>query len=187
MLTLIAAQDRKGAIGKKNELPWKLPIDMRHFKEYTTGKTVLMGYTTALSIGRALPKRTNLVLSRHHDAPYPGQIHLSSVANVLDYHAHNHFREIVVVGGAQIYQQLLPYCNKLIITEIDTEIEEADAFMPRIQFLQNRHYTSGTWNYTNREFYPADAEHAFSFHINTLEYSTATLDSNIVESANVCP
>lgn len=147
---------------------------MRKFKEYTTGKTVLMGYKTALSIGRALPDRTNVVLSQHHGAPYPGQIHLSSIAQVLDYHRNNGFREIVVIGGATIYQQMLHYCNKMIITEVYTQIKDADAFMSTIAVIQMRQYENYLWTYTSREVYPADEKHEFAFSINTLELRPLT-------------
>ncbi|HVC18111.1 MAG TPA: dihydrofolate reductase, partial [Rhodanobacter sp.] len=73
-ISLIAALDENLAIGRKGQLPWHLPDDLRWFKTLTSGKNVLMGYNTAVSIGRALPGRVNLVLSRRHEAPFPGQI-----------------------------------------------------------------------------------------------------------------
>ena len=83
-ISLIAALDENFAIGRKGQLPWHLPDDLRWFKELTLGKYVLMGYNTAVAIGRPLPDRTNLVLSRKHEAPFPGQITVRSLAEGTD-------------------------------------------------------------------------------------------------------
>lgn len=128
MFSLIVAMDNRGAIGRKNGLLWELPGDMKHFREYTKGKVVLMGTKTALSIGRALPGRTNLVLSRTGKAPYEGQIAVKEVCEVLRWHARHSSPEIVVCGGGEIYRQMLPYVSRMAITQVDTVVEDADAF-----------------------------------------------------------
>lgn len=130
MITLIAAMDRHGAIGRANQLLWKLPADMAHFKAYTTGKPVLMGYATALSVGRALPKRLNLVLTAHHEAPYPGQIEMRNVPDFLAFHQIHRGEELVVCGGAQVYAALLPFADRLVLTHVNDQVADADAFFP---------------------------------------------------------
>jgi dihydrofolate reductase len=136
MITLIAAMDRHGAIGRANQLLWKLPVDMAHFKAYTTGKPVLMGHTTALSVGRALPKRLNLVLSARHEAPYPGQVHLHNLSDVLAFHQAHRAEEIMVAGGAQVYAALLPFAQRLVLTHVDDQVADADAFFPLVEPLE---------------------------------------------------
>lgn len=130
MITFIAALDRRGAIGRLNQLLWSLPRDMAHFKAYTTGKPVLMGYETALSVGRALPKRLNLVLTACREAPYPGQMALRSLQEVLAFHRVHGDEEIVVCGGGKVYATLLPYADRLILTHVEDTVPDADAFFP---------------------------------------------------------
>lgn len=172
MFTIMVAIDRKGAIGRGNTLPWSLPNDLKQFKQYTEGKPVLMGYKTALSIGRALPNRTNLVLSRNHEAPYPGQIHLSSLADVLHYHMRNGFREIVVCGGAEIYKAILPYAQKLILTRVDTVVEDADTFFMTLEQLE----MTRCWNINSKIYHHADDKHQFDFSIRTYYHSSYAPD-----------
>jgi len=114
------------------------------------GRTVLMGYHTALSIGKALPGRTNLVLTRQHQAPYSGQQTIREFNEVI--HAD---MEIVVIGGAEIYRLAMPQVRSLHLTEVDTEVQGADAFFPVMDQAQ--------WQVLHREFHPADARHAYPF------------------------
>lgn len=141
MLTMIAAMDRNGAIGRANQLLWKLPADMAHFKTYTTGKPVLMGHATALSVGRALPKRLNLVLTARHEAPYPGQVEMRNIQEVLAFNQVHRKEEIVVCGGAQVYAALLPFACRLVLTHVDDEVPDADAFFPLQQVEQGNWQT----------------------------------------------
>lgn len=130
MLTMIAAMDRHGAIGHRNRLLWSLPADMAHFKASTTGKTIVMGSVTAKGLGRALPKRLNLVLTSQDEAPYPKQIALRHVNEVMAFQISHPDEEIMVIGGAQVYRDMLPYMDSLLLTHVDDDVVEADAFFP---------------------------------------------------------
>lgn len=128
MFSMIAAVGGNGVIGKNNALMWSLPEDMRHFKAYTKGKAVLMGHQTALSIGRALPGRLNLVLTRGGKAPYEGQIAIPSVEAVHAWHIAHGSCEIVVIGGGQVYEALLPHVEKASITWVMDRPGDGDTF-----------------------------------------------------------
>jgi dihydrofolate reductase len=151
-LVLVAALDRARAIGRGNALPWHLPADLKRFKAITLGKPVLMGRKTAQAIGRALPGRVNLVLTRGAAAPFAGQIAVGSVAEAL---ARADAPELMVIGGAEVYAQTLAASKRLLLTEVDTLVDSADAFFPA--------YDPAGWRETFREPHPADARHAFGF------------------------
>ncbi|MSR85205.1 dihydrofolate reductase [Candidatus Uhrbacteria bacterium] len=131
-ISLIAAVAKNGCIGKNNQLPWSLPEDLRHFKELTTGHSVLMGRKTWESIPekfRPLPNRKNIVLTRQEDYQVPSGV---DCYTTLDEALRVHQAEnIFVIGGAEIYQQALPLAHKLYLTEVDQTID-GDAFFPCI-------------------------------------------------------
>ena len=151
-LVLIAAHDRRHAIGRGNALPWHLPDDLRRFKALTLGKPVLMGRRTAESIGRALPGRPNLVLTRSGRAPYEGQVAVASLAEAIATAA---APELVVIGGGELYALALPQAARLHLTEVDAEVEGADAWFPAPD--------PARWREVAREHHPADARHAHAF------------------------
>jgi dihydrofolate reductase len=151
-LVLVAALDRRLAIGKGNALPWHLPDDLKRFKALTLGKTVLMGRRTAESIGRALPKRTNLVLTRSGFVPFAG---MQPVASIDDARAIAGDGELVVIGGGEVYSLTLPMAARLHLTHVDTAVEGADAHFPA--------FDAADWRVESRESHPADAKHAFAF------------------------
>ncbi|MDO4232091.1 MAG: dihydrofolate reductase [Lautropia sp.] len=127
-LTLIVARARNGVIGRNNELPWHLPEDLRHFRQQTTGHTVLMGRKTWESIGRPLPNRRMVVISRQQlDLP-EGVVLAGSLEEAISRHAAD-AGELFVIGGAQIYAQAMPLADRIVLTEIDLE-PEGDAFFP---------------------------------------------------------
>jgi dihydrofolate reductase len=128
MLNLIAAHDRHRAIGRQNALPWHIPADLQHFKALTLNQTVLMGRKTFASIGKALPKRRNLVLSRDINFLAPGVERIGSLEAAMKMSA---AEPLWVIGGAEIYALALPYAHTLEITEIDTVVHDADTFFPR--------------------------------------------------------
>ena len=121
-LTLIAAMDENQVIGNDNDLPWHLPADLKNFKAATLGKTVLMGRKTCQSLPFSLPKRKNLVLSRNPDFFRKGFETISDIKNLPD-------EEIMVIGGANIYQWLLPQSSKMILTYVEGNFE-GDAHFP---------------------------------------------------------
>lgn len=127
IISIIAAMDNNRLIGNNNQLPWHLPADFAHFKSVTMGKPIIMGRKTYESIGRPLPGRTNIVLSRNPDTWYEGVECVSSfedaIALVPD------AEEVVVIGGSTIYEMLLTKVNRLYITYVDG-VFEGDAWFP---------------------------------------------------------
>lgn len=152
VISLIAALDRNRAIGRDGAMPWHLPDDLKRFKVLTLGKPVLMGRKTALAIGRALPGRENLVLSRGDAAPFAGQRVVRTLDEAI---AQADDAELAVIGGGEVYALSLPRATKLRLTWIDTEAELADAFFPR--------FDPADWIETSRESHACDARHAFAF------------------------
>ncbi|PKO79325.1 MAG: diacylglycerol kinase, partial [Betaproteobacteria bacterium HGW-Betaproteobacteria-13] len=153
--TLIAAIDRNRAIGRGNALPWHLPDDFRHFKALTLGKTVLMGSHTARSLGRALPGRRNLVLTRSGGVPHSGMEATASLEQACSLLGGD--EELMVIGGAQVYALTLPLAQMLYLTHVDTEVVDADAFFPVLD--------SGQWQCVNRTAHAIDERHAAAFEI----------------------
>jgi dihydrofolate reductase len=160
-LVLIAARDRRGAIGRGNALPWHLPDDLKRFKGLTLGHPVLMGRRTAESIGRPLPGRENLVLTRRGAAPFAGQRAVASIDAALESLAPD--ATLMVIGGAEVYALTLPRARRLELTEVDTRVPDADAYFPP--------FDASDWIETAREPHPADARHAHAFEFVTLERS----------------
>lgn len=128
MITIIVAIGNNYVIGKNGWMPWNLPEDLRHFKEKTLNHTVVMGRKTFEAIGKPLPKRRNIVVTRDPRWHFEGVEIISDLQRFLQDHQDSQ-EEIFIAGGAQIYQMALPYAKKLIISHIDTEID-GDTFFP---------------------------------------------------------
>ena len=128
-VSLIAALDRNFAIGKGNALPWHLPDDLKRFKALTLGKPILMGRKTAQSLGRALPKRRNLVLTRGGHAPFDGMQAVASLDEAMDIAALDG-DELCVIGGGEVYALALPLATRMHLTHVHAMVEDADAFFP---------------------------------------------------------
>ena len=154
-VSLIAALDRHAAIGKGNALPWHLPDDLKRFKQLTLGKPVLMGRKTAESLGRALPGRLNLVLTRSGRVPFEGMQAVDSIDAAVAAASADGAQELCVIGGAEIYALTLPFADALHLTHVETAVEGADTFFP--DFDRDR------WHMVSREPHRADAKHAFDF------------------------
>lgn len=152
-IALIAALDRNRAIGRGNTMPWHLPDDLKRFKALTLDKTVLMGRKTAQSLGRALPRRRNLVLTRSGMVPFAGMQAVGSLeaAQALLAPA----EPLMVIGGAEIYALTLPLATHLHLTWIDAAVEAADTWFPA--------FDTDAWSIVGRDAHPADATHAFDF------------------------
>lgn len=159
-ISLIAALDTEFAIGRGNALPWHLPLDLQRFKALTLDKPIVMGRKTAESLGRALPKRRNIVLSRSGYVPFSGMEAAGSLEEVLALCADE--AEICIVGGGEIYRLALPIATHLYLTHVDTEVENADAFFPKVDFKQ--------WLVTPHERHAVDEKHAFAFEF--VDYET---------------
>lgn len=155
LISLVAALDRNRAIGKGNALPWRLPDDLKRFKALTLGKPVLMGRKTAQSLGRVLPGRTNLVLTRSGTVPFEGMRAVESVDAAIALAHQESASELCVIGGGEIYALCLPLAQRLYLTHVDTLVEGADAFFPA--------FDPDQWAVTARESHPADGRHALAF------------------------
>lgn len=157
MRHIIVAHDRKRAIGNKNGLPWEMmPADLRHFRRLTLGKgamnAIIMGRTTYDSIGRPLPGRQNIVMSRQQGLTIEG----CTVVNSLDeaYEAARPAEEIFVIGGEQVFYQALPTVDRLHVTEIDATLE-GDAYFPDI--------SQDDWELLDEEAHSADEKNKYDY------------------------
>ena len=145
-IVLIAAVARNGVIGRENALPWRLKGDMQFFRQTTTGHTVVMGRNTWTSLGRPLPKRHNVVVTRNPTFKAEGAEVASSLEAAF---ATTKEGPIFVIGGAEIYRQALPYADRLLITEVEAEVE-GDARFPDFDL--------SAFVETSRASHPADAD-----------------------------
>jgi dihydrofolate reductase len=131
----IAAMSLNRVIGNGNKLPWHLPEDFKWFKKMTTGQVIVMGRKTFESIGKALPNRTTLVLSRSA-SPIQGTILISSLDEINTHVGPTDPRQVFICGGAQVYEHALPLCSDLYLTLVKRTVE-GDAFFPRFEHLFN--------------------------------------------------
>lgn len=152
-ITLIAALSSNRVIGKDGGLPWSLPDDLQHFKKLTLGKPIVMGHATARSIGRPLPKRMNLVLSRAAIA-LPGFVHVRSIEDAIARANEEGASELCVIGGAQIYALFLPIATRLELTHVEGEVE-GDTMFPYVDMAE--------WDRVAVTEHAPDAMHAFAF------------------------
>lgn len=129
MLSIVVAMDRNRLIGRGNALPWRLPADLKHFKAVTMGKPILMGRRTYESIGRPLPGRTNIVVSRDPHYAAPGCTVVPTIDAALA--AAAGAPEIMLIGGAQLYAELLPRTQRIYLTRIDAAFE-GDTWFPEL-------------------------------------------------------
>ncbi|WP_349568669.1 dihydrofolate reductase [Azotobacter salinestris] len=152
-LALIAAVAANGVIGRDNRMPWHLPADLKHFKATTLGKPVVMGRKTWDSLGRPLPGRLNLVVSRQPDLALEGAEAFTSLDTALDradaWARAQGAGEIMLIGGAQLYAETLPQAERLYLTRIDLA-PEGDAFFPD--------WNPADWRLASREEHPATAD-----------------------------
>ena len=128
-INLIVARGKNGAIGLKGKMPWHIPEDLKHFKTVTMGCPVIMGRKTWDSIGRPLPGRTNIVLTRNADARFPGAQRVCSLDEALSLVPEA--ERVFIIGGAQLYRQALSLVTSAWVTEIDAE-PKGDAFFPEL-------------------------------------------------------
>ena len=155
-ISMIAAMAHDRVIGKDNQMPWYLPADLAHFKRVTLGKPVLMGRKTFESIGRPLPGRRNLVISRNPDYQAEGIEVVGSVEAALALLAGSSVEELMVIGGGHLYAEMLPSADCLYLTQIDLAVE-GDTRFPA--------FDDGQWQRVDCESHPADEKnpHPYSF------------------------
>jgi len=160
---LVVAAAENDVIGSAGRLPWHLPADFRHFRSLTLGRHVLMGRKTYESIGKALPDRTNLVMSRGAQFA-PGDC--KAVATLDEARAAAGARSpLMVIGGAEIYRICLPFANRIHLTLVHTQIAGGDTFFAD--------WRSPEWRETGRERHEADAKNALAYSFVTLDRAAA--------------
>lgn len=138
-LTIIAALDERGGIGKDGTLPWQLPVDLQHFKNTTAYGVVIMGRKTCESIGRALPNRRNIVITRQKDWTMAGVETAGSLDEATEMvNDHSAF----IIGGGELYKEALPHCNHMVLTQVRGDFQ-CDTFFPK--------FNLGEWNVWEKE------------------------------------
>ena len=158
MISIIVAIASNGAIGAKNDLLWRLPNDMRRFKELTTGHTIIMGRKTFESLPKgALPDRTNVVITRNANASFENCETFNDLKAAIDKHKNE--KEVFIIGGAEIYKQAIAFADKLYVTRVHHSFEDADTFFPEINKKE--------WSITDSEEFKNDEKHVFSYTFET--------------------
>ena len=157
-LAVIVAAAENGVIGRNNALPWHLPQDLRYFKRVTMGKPIVMGRKTFESIGRPLPGRTNIVITRNPDFTTEGVRVVASLDEALrlagDIALIDGAQELVVIGGVEIYKASIPRADRLYITEVHASVP-GDAFLPEIDWSH--------WSEVGREHHAASDANPYDY------------------------
>ena len=152
-IVIVVAMDRQGLIGRNNILPWRLSADLKYFSKLTMGKTLVMGRNTYESIGRPLPGRKNIVVTSNADYHMDGCTIASSLERALCA-ASNDAKEIMVIGGASLYEQFLPRVNRVYITHVNAELE-GNAWFPN--------WDRGQWREIRREDHVSDEKNQYPY------------------------
>lgn len=160
MISLIAAIGKNYELGKKNALLWDLPADMKHFREKTRGRTVIMGQKTFESIGSPLPQRRNIVVTRSDEFAAEGVEISRSLEDTLKSFAGAE-EEVFVIGGGEIYRQSMPAADRLYITRVDAAFPDADTFFPEIIPV--------VWNEVSREEHKRDSGNPYDYTFSVYE------------------
>ena len=163
IISHVVALSNNRVIGKDNDLPWNLKTDLKHFREYTTNKILIMGRKTFESIGRPLPNRTNIIVSKTIQSIEGAEV-FSDLNSALNQAKENcetlDKNEIVIIGGGFLFNDTLDIVNKLVLTRVDCEID-GDIFYPEIDLLN--------WNKISSEKYLKDNENEFDFVVEVFE------------------
>jgi dihydrofolate reductase len=161
-IELVVAAAENDVIGRGGQLPWHLPADLKHFKSLTVGKSILMGRKTYESIGKALPNRTNLVMSRiARSAPAGCQL----VGTLEEARGLAVDPPLMVIGGAEVYRLSMPVARRIHLTLVHTRIEDGDTFFADWRGAQ--------WREMHRERHEADAKNAYAYSFITLDRQDA--------------
>ena len=157
-ISLIAAMASNRVIGIENRLPWRLPDDLQHFKRLTLGKTIVMGRKTWESLPGLLPNRRHIVVTRNLDFKASGAEVVNTIEQAIE--AVPDDEEVLIVGGANLYQQMLPLAGTMYLTLVDADIR-GDAFFPAWKMSE--------WQENQREHHAADDRHQYAFDFVTLK------------------
>lgn len=154
LISLVVAAASNDAIGYQGQLPWHLPNDLRHFKNVTWGMPVLMGRKTFESLGKALPGRKNIVISRQSGWEAPGAVVVRSIEDGLFVAAETDARELMVIGGGELYRQLFDRAGRIYLTRVEAR-PEADTFFPSLDPAQ--------WFLVSQKNHEADEKNAYNY------------------------
>jgi len=164
IISIIAALGRHNIIGANNALPWNLPADMEHFKELTKNKPIIMGSKTFESIGMALPKRDNIILTRDPEYNAPDCKLADSIEKALELASEGEMGkksgEIMICGGASVYEQYLPMADKMYLTFIEHDFD-GDSYFPE--------FNKTEWKETKKESHKAEGLNSYDYSFITLE------------------
>jgi dihydrofolate reductase len=158
MISMIVAMAKNRAIGKDNQLLWHLPADLQYFKRITMGKPILMGRKTYQSIGRPLPGRVNIVVSRDKTFAPEGVVVVRSIEQALK--AASEHDDVMIIGGSSFYEQMLPMTDMLYVTQVHQPFE-ADAFFPELN--------SQDWEKIAEEYNEPDEKNKLSYSFQTFK------------------
>lgn len=156
-ISIIAALAENNTIGINGNLPWQIPADLKHFKKLTLHKPVIMGRKTFASLGKPLPERENIIVSRNPYFAAAGCHVVNSLKEALDYVKNQ--EEVMIIGGAQIYAEALPLANRLYLTRVHANIP-GDTFFPQFNIKE--------WQEIAREDFLADAKNPYDYSFVTL-------------------
>lgn len=159
-ISLIVAASENNVIGRDNDLPWKLPDDMKHFVRTTKGHCILMGRKNLESFGRLLPNRTNILLTRDQAYEFEGAEIFYNLQKAISFAKESGEEELMVIGGGEIYRQCMPFADRIYLTRIHAEVD-GDVFFPELE--------PSFWELKNEEFHDKDESHNFSFTFQTFE------------------
>ena len=151
-IAIIVAMDKQGVIGRNNGLPWRLSADLQYFRRVTMGNPIIMGRNTHESIGRPLPGRTNIVLTRQNDYQADGCVVVRDISQALA--ACGDAEQAMVMGGASLYQQFLPLADQLYLTRVEAEVP-GDTWFPQ--------WDPAQWQCVNREAHSADDSNEYDY------------------------
>jgi dihydrofolate reductase len=155
IISLVVAAANNNAIGKDNKLLWHLPNDMKYFKNVTWGMPVIMGRKTFEALGKPLAGRTNIILTKQNGWTPAGTVTVKSFDDALFLGKEMDVKEMMVIGGGEIYRSTIDKAARIHITRIDAEFEEADTFFPPID--------PAKWKLVSQKNYEADAKHKYNY------------------------
>lgn len=164
LISFVVAADEGNVIGNNNQLPWHLPNDLKYFKNLTWGMPVLMGRKTFDSIGKPLPGRQNIVITRSHQWQHEGVQVVHSVAEALALAAEADVQEVFVIGGAEIFQTAYPYAGRLYLTRVHHHFE-GDVVLPSM--------AAGEWRLQKQTACAADEKNAYAHTFQVWERTNA--------------
>ena len=160
IVSAILAAAKNNVIGKDNNIPWHLSADLKYFKKTTLNHHIIMGRKTYSSIGKALPKRTNIIITRNPYFIVSNCIVVHSIDEALEFALENGEEEVFIIGGGEIYKQSMPYLDKIYLTEVDLDIK-GDAHFPELDKKE--------WKVISEDHHPSDEKNEFAYTFKILE------------------